>query len=195
MSEFEFLKPGYFVDVVDPDTNISRYRQIESIEPGRYVHTWDEAIAAGSESSEQALDDLKPLNTAYLYQCVFGIKGPAFVYLNLPLETRLWGTGKKPIATSANRRIGHLTQEDSPFENPSGRSQFFLMKGGSFEYPSFSAYNPTHKPIVPELDIRLARCRLSDITDPALMDKLSRSLVPSMPVTFGGLPPVRSGSG
>ena len=195
MPEFEFLKAGYFVQVVDPDTGISRHKQVESVEPGRYVHRWDAAIAAGAEASEQAIEDLKPMNLKYLYQCIFGIKGPALIYLNLPLETRLWGTGKKPIATSANRRIGFLDQDDSPFEKPSGRSLFYLMKGGSFEYPSFSAWNPTHKATVPELDIRIMRAKLGDVTDPALIDKLSRSLIPSLPVSFGGLPPVRSGPG
>ncbi len=198
---YDFLKPGFFVKLQDPDTSESSFLSVESAEYARYVHRWqtsagaDDPIAAGAESAEQSIENLKPMNMDYLYECVFGIRGPAYVYLNLPLETRLWGTGKKPIATSSNRRIGYLTQEESPWEEPTARSLFYLMKGGSFEYPSFTAYNPSSKSICPELDIHIMKALLKPVTEPDTLEKLQKKLIPYRPVTFGGLPPVRSGPG
>lgn len=198
---YDFLKPGYFVQIADPDTGVKKFYHVEQAEYSRYVWRWqtsagaDDAVTSGAEEGPQNIENLKPLSLDHLFEVVFGIKGPAYVYLNLPLETRLWGTSKVPIATSSNRRVGYLTQEDSPWEDPSERSLFYLQKGGSFEYPSFTVYNPINKEVVPEFKFEIAKCRIVPVTEPETLDKLQKKLIPYRPVHMGGLAPVRSGPG
>lgn len=198
---YDFLKPGYFVQVQEPDTMVKKFYSADQVEYARYVYRWqtsagaDDPVTPGQENGPKNVEDLKPLSLDHLFECVFGIRGPAYIYLNLPLETRLWGTAKKPIATSANRRIGYVTHEDTPWEDPTALSLFYLMKGGSFEFPSFTAYNPINKSITPELNIQLVKTRIAEVTEPETLDKLQKKLIPYRPVVFGGLAPVRSGPG
>lgn len=198
---YDFLKPGYFIQLRDPDEGTKKFYSVVQSEFARYVWRWqdssgaDVAVIGGQESGPYNIENLKPLSLEHLFEIVVGIKGPAYVYLNLPLETRLWGTSKVPIATTANRRVGYISQEDSPWEDPSYNGLFYLMKGGSFEYPSFTVYNPINKTICPELKFDLAKCGIAAVTEPETLDKLYKKLIPYRPVSFGGLAPVRTGPG
>jgi len=97
------------------------------------------------------------------------------------------------MATSANRRVGYITQEDSPWEDPSSVTVHYLMKGGSFEYCALTAYNPHNRAINPEIKFLVMACLLEPVSEPDVLDKLSRKLIPSRPIRFGGLPKARSG--
>lgn len=198
----EFLRPGYNVQVQEPDVaGQGKYRKVVKSEMARYSYRWndaagaDEPISPGTESAEKIIVDLKPLSTEEIYECIFGIRGPAYIYMNLPLQTRVGGLGAKPIATTANRSIGAITQEDSPWDDPGEMTLFYLMKGGSFETPALTAWNPSAKSICPEVRFQIGKHLLADVTEPAVIDKLQRGLAPSRMIDWGGLPPVRSGPG
>ena len=190
----DWLEEGFFIRLATPEFQKKEFYFIDQIERARYVYKWAVAIATDTEIGPVNVEDLKPLSTNRLYQCVFGIKTAAYVYLNLPLNTRLWGTDKKPIATSTLREVGFRDHEESPFDHPSFITEFFLMKNGSFDYPAFHAYNPTERSLRPELNILLNKMVIEKVVDPVTLEKLERRLIPYRPVTLGGLPPVRSGS-
>jgi len=195
----DFLKEGYFIKMAKVEDAVEQFYFISRASPQKYVYRWqstsgaDAPIDPGIEDGQYNITDLKTNNMNYLLEVVFGIKGPAYIYLNLPLETRRFGTDQVPISSSSKRRVGYLTQEDSPWEDPSSVTVHYLMKGGSFEYPALTAYNPHNKAIVPEIKFLIMACLLEQVSEPDVLDKLSRKLIPYRPIRFGGLPKVRSG--
>ncbi len=193
--ENNWVQEGYFIRVREPGSGIKKFYFVEQSEMARYQHTWSTTIAKDVENGPELIENLKPLSLDRLFQCVFGIKTACYLYLNLPLDSRIWGTEKKPIATSALREVGYFTQDDSPFDEPSFKTEFFLQKGRSFEYPAFTAYNPTERTLKPVLNILLNKMMIDEVTEPDVVEKLEKRLIPYRPITFGGLPPLRSGPG
>ena len=95
-----WLEEGFFIRLSTPEFEKKEFYFIEQNERARYEYKWAASVASNTEDGPRNVEDLKPLATNRLYQCIFGIKGASYIYLNLPLNTRLWGTDKKPIATS-----------------------------------------------------------------------------------------------
>jgi len=91
-----------------------------------------------------------------------------------------------------------VDEEISPYEEPSFLTEFFLQKGGAYEYPHLYAYNPTNRTLKPTLMFRINKLVVEEITReryPELYDKLERRVIPYRPITLGGVPIVRTGPG
>lgn len=190
-----WLSEGFYLRVYSPETGEFTFFVVEQREPSIYVHKWSEKIATNEESGPEDLENLKPLNLNRLDQVIFGIKGGCLIYLNLPHETRRWGTDKKPKATSDLRELGYVDEETSPYDHPSFVTEFFLQKGGSFEYPHLYAYNPTPRTLKPHIRFEINQMVIKKITEPELLDKLRRKVVTYRPITLGGVPIRRTGPG
>jgi len=189
----EWLKEGYFIRLTSPEFNTQEFDFIEQTERARYVFDWPSSIASNAEDGPRNVEDLKPLALNRLYQGIFGIKTGALIYLNLPLNTRLGGTDKKPIATSSLREVGFHDSDESPFDRPCFVTEFFLMKDGSFDFPAFTAFNPTDRALTPSLNILLNKTVISKVTDTETLELLKKKRIPYRPITLGGLSPVRTG--
>jgi hypothetical protein len=189
-----WINEGFFIRLSTPEFETKEFYFVEQTEMARYKFKWPESVASNSEDGPRNVEDLKPLATNRLYQGIFGIKTACYIYLNLPLNTRLWGTDKKPIATSSLREVGYRDHNETPFEQPSFITEFFLMKNGSFDYPAFLAYNPTERSLTPELNIIMNKMIIEKVTDVETLEKLKKKLIPYRPVTLGGLSSVRTGA-
>lgn len=190
----KWLEEGYFIRLFTPETGKKIFYFITHTEPARYIYTWAATIAKNTEDGPREVEDLKPLAINRLYQGIFGIKTACYIYLNLPINTRMWGTDKKPIAVSSLREVGFRDQNESPFEYPSFVTEFFLQKNGSFDYPAMFAFNPTERTLKPQLNFLLNKMVIEPVTDDEVLEKLGRKLIPYRPITLGGIPPVRSGA-
>lgn len=188
-----WLEEGYFIRLSTPEFETKEFYYIDQAEKARYKFKWPASVASNTEDGPQNVEDLKPLATNRLYQGIFGIKSACYIYLNLPLNTRLWGTDKKPIATSSLREIGYRDHDESPFDQPTFVTEFFLMKNGSFDYPALLAFNPTERALTPELNIIMNKMIIERVTDQETLAKLQKKLIPYRPITLGGLSSVRSG--
>lgn len=189
----KWLEEGFFIRLWTPEFEKKEFYFIERTESSTYQYKWAAAVSSNTEDGPRNVEDLKPLATNRLCQCIFGIKTAALIYLNLPPNTRLWGTDKKPIATSSLRELGFKDQEDSPFRYPSFSTEFFLMKDGSFDFPAFHAFNPTERTLRPVLNILMNKMVIEKVVEPDALLKLKKKLIPYRPITLGGLTAVRTG--
>lgn len=188
-----WLEEGYFIRLYSPEFDTKEFYYVNQTERARYQFNWPASVPSNTENGPQNVEDLKPLSINRLYQGIFGIQSACYIYLNLPLNTRLWGTDKKPIATSALREVGFCDQDESPFKRPTFVTEFFLMKDGSFDFPAFLAFNPTERALTPQLNILLNKCVIEKVNEPETLDKLKKKMIPYRPITLGGLSPVRTG--
>lgn len=188
-----WIEEGFFIRLATPQFNEKQFYFIDQTEKANYLYTWTSSITKDTESGPLNVEDLKPLATNRLYQCIFGIKGACYIYLNSPLNVRLWGTDKKPIASSSLREVGYRTQEDSPFDAPSFVTEFFLQKDGSFDFPAVTSYNPTERALTPKLKFLINKMVIEKVTEEETLMKLKKKLIPYRPITLGGVPPVREG--
>jgi hypothetical protein len=188
-----WLEEGFFVRLTTPERYTKEFFFVEQTEHARYKYTWAATIAKDTEDGPRNIEDLKPLATDRLYQCIFGIKTACYIYLNLPLNTRMWGTDKRPIASSSLREVGYRTADESPYEQPSFVTEFFLQKDGSFDYPGLYAYNPTERTLKPKINFLVNKTVIEKVTDAVVLEKLEKKLIPYRPITLGGIPPIRTG--
>lgn len=189
---------GDYLRLYSPETERWSFYYVKQREQALYIHKWSEKISPNTESGPEDLEDLKPLALNRLDQVIFGVKTRCLIYLNLPHETRRWGTDKKPIATSDLREVGYVDETISPYEEPSFLTEFFLQKGGAYEYPQFYAYNPTNRTLKPTLMFRINKLIVEEITReryPELYEKLEKRVIPYRPITLGGVPVTRTGPG
>lgn len=194
----QWLQEGFYIRLYDPATGADTFHMVDKREPTRYVHKWSEQISTNVESGPEDLENIKPLALNRFDQAIFGVKGGALIYMDLPHGTRIWGTDKKPKATSDLRRVGWVDEEISPYDQPSFVTEFFMQKGGGFEYPHIYAYNPTPRTIRPWVRFEINQMILVNITRdkyPELYDKLARKVIPYRPITMGGIPIRRTGAG
>jgi len=188
-----WLEEGFFIRLTTPEIATKEFYFVDRIEMSRYRFTWPATIATDTEDGPRNVEDLKPLATNRLYQGIFGIKTACYIYLNLPANTRMWGTDKRPIASSSLREVGYRDYKDSTFELPSFVTEFFLQKDGSFDFPAVYSYNPTERTLKPQLNFLINKMIIEKVTDIETLKKLEKKLIPYRPITLGGIPPVRTG--
>jgi hypothetical protein len=153
----DWIQPGHFLSyTLDGITN---YEYVINRDLGHWEYDWPENISSGSDSGPYVPDDLE-VTLGYndktlvnrIWQLIFGIRGQAFIYIELPTDTHRHGIPKIPKPTSTTRAVSHFTEWMSPFHEPSFITEHFLMR----EYLNqiaFDAYNPT--------DATLRRLRLN----------------------------------
>lgn len=186
----EFLKEGHFVSF---DEN---YFWVSAAEKARYVYPWSVVIAGQTEAAAEDIENLKPLSMDRVFQCAMGVPEGVLAYIKIPTDKARFGTDKVPEQSSSNRYVGWIDNSISPFERPSlEATEFFTQKTGNYEYPRVILYNQTKRRMKPMLRFDINRMILQKISNPETVDKLSKKLIPSRPLTLTGLPSVRSGRG
>lgn len=190
------LKEGYYLRLEDPGQPGRRdYVVVTRREPAYFEYDGPTDVAVNSEDGPNTVENIRPLALNTIQQCWFGVRGACYVYLSLPTNSRLMGTGPSPSATSSNREVGWWTEDSSPYWNPNPATEFFLMKGGNFEFPAFTFYNRTFRARRTDLRIVINKLQVVPVADPGLKTALLQGRVPARPVTFGGLGAERSGPG
>lgn len=184
---------GHYIRLYDPTKEAYTYYYITQREIADYVYTWPSSVPVNTESDPASIENLKPLSLNRLYQTIFGVSNGVLIYVDLPHGTRMRGTDKKPKASTDNREIGWIDHYKSPYRYPSFVTEFFLQKGGSYEYPILYAYNGTKRALTPKLYFIQNKLIIDEIRDPDTLEKLRKRQIPCRPITLGGLPSTRTG--
>ena len=112
------------------------------------MYAWPETISATSVSGPFTPDELeitrgydKKTNMNRVWQMIFGIKGQAYIYIELPTDIHRHGIPKAPKPTNALREVSHFEEYMTPFFEPSFITEHFLMRP-EVSRISFDSYNP-----------------------------------------------------
>lgn len=151
----------------------------------KYAYKWPVDIAVNTEDGPRNIDKLEPGRADVFYQVIFGIKPNAWIYINIPADTRLGGIAEESIARTGFREIGAITQDMSPYKNPDFVTELVLQKDTSYEYPALYGYNPTNLPLRPEIKFLVNKIEPEPITDPETIDLMKKRRIVFRPMTLG----------
>lgn len=146
---------------------------------------WPKDVAVNTEDGPQNITNLRPGRTDVFYQVVFGVRPNVWIYVNIPSDTRLGGLAEEAVARSTLREIGAITQEMSPIRSPDFVTEMMLQRDTSNEFPALYAYNPTNKPVRPEIEFRVNKLEMEEITDPETLDLIKKRRLTSRPFILG----------
>ncbi len=205
----EWLKEGYYVSYNMEGTRY--YEHILMRDLAHYEYVWHEAIAAESTSGPivppllvltKGYDSKN--NTNQIWQMIFGLKGQAFIYIELPTDLHRHGIPKAPKPSSDLREVSHFEEWMSPFYDPSFLTEHIMMRPIT-DRIALSAWNQHDIAITPELNIFIAKLvterigteRHGVLTPTSnrfkeLLDRLHRRTIAHRPLT---LMPVRAPAG
>lgn len=169
----------------DKPAKPEKFYFVDVAKPSKYTFKWTKDIVINSEDGPQNIDKLKPGRTDVFYQVIFGIRPNAWIYINIPADTRLAGIAEESIARTGFREIGAITQDMSPFKSPDFVTEMILQKDTSYEFPALFGYNPTNKPIRPEIEFRVNKIEPVEITDQETIDMMKKKRLTYRPLTLG----------
>jgi len=141
-----WLREGYYISY--SHEGVTYYERVIRRDLAHYEYVWPGTVAAGEESGPHVPDDLE-VTRGYdprtklnrIWQLIFGIKGQAYIYVELPTDTKRHGVPKKPWPTRELHEVAHFTESMSPFEEPTFLTEHFMMRPWAYRI-DFMAYNP-----------------------------------------------------
>lgn len=185
----DYLKSGYYVRYLPPNTRDHEFYLLgeEEVQPSYIFHGFGSVTAAGN-SGYKEVKDLKPAKN-HLFQLRMGIQTACLIYVQLPVGTTLGGTDEKRTETSTWHAIGFFNHRQSPFWGPTAITNMYLSYwAGTRTHPALKAYNPTDKTLVPRVRFVGKMFETELISDPDLLMRLKKRIVPWTPVSIGILP-------
>jgi hypothetical protein len=202
-----WLKEGQFVSYTRD--NVRYYEQILYRDLARYVYHWPETVIAGSTSGPFVPSDIeitrgydKTTGLNRIWQLIFGIKGQAYIYVQLPTDINRHGIPKVARPSAAHRDVAHFEEWMTPFREPSFITTHYLMRPDTLDI-AFEAYNPETSDI-PDLKLNVLMANMvterigTEYVDDAgsnrvtadkpkfeeIINKLYRRVVPFRPLTI-----------
>ncbi len=156
-----WLREGYFISYVR--NGIRYYEYILFRDLAHYVYEWHETVQPGATSGPYVPANIV-MTLGYdpdtfmnrIWQIIFGIKGQAYIYLELPTDTHRHGLPKIPKPSSVIREVSHFEEWMSDFHEPSFVTEHIMMKPG-YDRINFEAYNPHDIAIKPYLNVFIAK--------------------------------------
>jgi hypothetical protein len=202
-----WIKDGYYLSYYRE--GVLYYEHVIARDFGHWEYDWPETISSLSTSGPHVPAQLeitkgydKNTNTNQIWQMIFGMKGQAYIYIELPTDLHRHGIPKVPKPSTTMRRVSHFEEWMSPFHEPSFITEHFMMRPDTLQI-AFDAYNPHAIDFTDlVLNIMLNKIQterigyvesgvpvasLDRFTD--ILDKLYRQAVPCRPIT---LMPVRA---
>jgi hypothetical protein len=199
-----WLKEGYYISyLVD---GITYYERVVMRDFAHYVYVWPETIGIGETSEGHIPEDLEvtrgydpKTNLNHIWQIIFGIKGQAYIYVQLPADVKRHGTAKRPWHSRELREVAHFEEWMSPYDDPSFITEHWLKRPETYRI-SFDAYNPPSNGIaLTELklnffvnkvvterigteekgELTATQARFDDV-----LKKLSQRLIPCRPISI-----------
>jgi hypothetical protein len=163
-----------------------KFYYVLNAEFAHYEYKWSKDVSVNTESGPENIEDLEPGRKEVIYQVIFGIKpAKAYIYVAIPTDVRLYGVAEEAIPRDGFREVGAITGEMSPYDEPDFITELFLMKDTSYEYPSLYAYNPTNKPIRPQLKFLVNKIEPEEITEPEVIEAMKRRKISYRRITLG----------
>lgn len=197
-----WIKDGHFISFLVGGTHYFEYVVMRDF--AHWEYPWFETIASGTESGPQ-VPDLLEITKGYdagtlenqIWQVIWGMKGQAKLYVELPTDTHRHGIPKQPKPSSVNRNVSHYEEWMSPFDEPSFITEHFMMRY-DVDRINFSAYNPNPQTLT-DLTLnffinKMKTERIGTGKDGVListrecwaetLDKLYRRVIPCRPITL-----------
>ncbi len=141
---------------------VTYYERVFMKDFGHYVYALP-SIPAGETTEGNIPDDMEVTrgydertHLNYIWQIIFGIKGQAYIYIQLPPDMKRHGTAKMPWHSRVKRDVAHFEEWMSPFHEPTFITEHFLKRPETYRI-SFDAYNPSDISITPELNFMIAK--------------------------------------
>lgn len=196
------IQRGWFIRLWDSTRgDRGEFYFVNAQELAKYVHTWGDGntalapVTSGSLSEGEPVRKLEPNSKSELYQVFFGVdRVGTLIYVRIPDANYRQGIDQIPKESSANRLVGEVDGEVSPFDAPAVETEFFTRNESIVPFPSLDCYNDTRFSHTPRLRFWVNKLLLGPVTDEA-RDKLRRQLIPFTPVRLdpfpaqGGAPP------
>jgi hypothetical protein len=155
-----WLREGDYLSYVAD--GITYYERVLMRDWAHYVYALP-SIAAGETTEGNIPDDMEVTrgydertHLNYIWQVIFGIKGEAYIYVQLPTDVKRHGTAKKPWHSKEKRDVAHFEEWMSPFHEPSFVTEHFLKRPETYRI-SFDGYNPQSITVTPELNFIIAK--------------------------------------
>jgi hypothetical protein len=100
------------------------------------------SVEAGVESGWKRMDsnnlDLETDKRNLLFQYFVGVKKKGLIYVQYPVGEEIWTTDKNVPTTSAGHRKAYTDSVQSPYEDPSALTQFFMVQGITIAFNYFN---------------------------------------------------------
>jgi len=202
-----WLKEGYFISYYRD--GVRYYEYIIQKDFAHWVYDWPETIDTESTSGPFTPAQLEitrgydvRTNLNHIWQLIFGIKGQAYIYIELPTDLHRHGIPKVPKPSTTDRAVSHFTEWMSPFREPTFITEHFMMRPDTLQI-SFDAWNPNTIDLTDvQLNLFISKMvteRIGTVENGKLLpkaprwtetlDKLYRRVIPMRPIT---LLPVRA---
>ena len=198
-----WLKEGHFISYLRE--GVHYYEHILQRDLAHWVYDWpDDPLVAGEESGPHVPAQLEitkgydaRTNSNHIWQLIFGIKGQAYIYVELPTDLHRHGIPKVPKPSTTQRTVSHFEEWMSGFMEPTFITEHFMMRPETLQI-AFSAYNPQDINLTDvKLNIFIAKMvteRLGTVQNGRLqpkaerwretLDKLYRRVIPHRPITL-----------
>ncbi|MBU1082509.1 MAG: hypothetical protein KKB59_18630 [Spirochaetes bacterium] len=128
-----WLKEGHYISFIVE--NVQYFEHIIAKDWAHWDYPWHETVTALSVSGPHtpAAFELtrgwdKNTGSNRLWQFIFGIKGQAYIYVELPTDTHRHGIPKAMKPSSDFREVSHFQEYMSPYFEPSFITEHFLMR-------------------------------------------------------------------
>ena len=141
-----WIKEGHFVSFLQE--GVYYFEQVVQRDFAHWEYPWFETIHPATESGPQVPELLEitkgydeVTKTNQIWQLIWGMKGQALLYIELPTDTHRHGIPKQPKPGTVNWKVSHYEEWMSPFDEPSFITEHFLMRP-DVDRLNLSAYNP-----------------------------------------------------
>ncbi len=141
-----WLREGYYLSY--RVEGVTYYERVIRRDLAHYEYVWPETVSAQEDSGPYAPEELE-LTIGYnektklnrIWQMIFGIKGQAYIYIELPTDRKRHGIPKFVWPTREHREVAHFTEKMSPFDEPTFITEHFMLMPWTSRI-DFMAYNP-----------------------------------------------------
>jgi len=141
-----WLREGYYLSYMRE--GVTYYERVIMRDLAHFEYVWPETVPAG-ETSEGKIPDKLQVTRGYdpktklnrIWQLIFGIKGQAYIYVQLPTDAKRHGIPKQPWHSKELREVAHFEEWMSPFKEPTFLTEHFMIRPETHRI-SFDAYNP-----------------------------------------------------
>jgi hypothetical protein len=197
-----WIKEGHYISFIYGNTRY--YEYVLAKDFAHWEYDWPETVTALAVSGPFTPESLEITrgydennNTNRLWQLIFGIKGQAYIYIELPTDTHRHGIPKKPKPSTDDREVSHFEEYMSSFHQPHFITEHFMMRPVCSQI-TFEAYNPnainltdlTLNIMINKMITERIGTERNGLTTPSrprygeLLDKLSKHLVPCRPISL-----------
>lgn len=197
-----WIKEGHFISF--NVEGVTYYEQCIQRDFAHWEYPWFETIQPGIESGPQVPEYLEITKsydensfTNQIWQLIWGMKGQALLYVELPTDTHRHGIPKQPKPSALNRRVSHFEEWMSPYFEPSFITEHFMMRP-DLDRINFSAYNPMAQAMqnlvlnffINKMKTERIGTAYNGTTAPTrdrwadTLDKLYRKLIPCRPISL-----------